>query len=564
MVRSGLAVLMLVAAVFAAPPTGISWVETFRDNFDGTTLDTTKWSPHDHFCGTRNNELQAYVPEAATVSGGQCRLLAERRQADYGYCGQPTNVKEYAAGIIISADTFDQQYGYWEARCKVPAGRGLWPAFWMLPYDKWPPEIDVLEILGHEPDRVYMTNHYNNELGVHEGNGTSYKGPDFSADFHDFGVLWRPDSIVWYVDGVVRHRSGVGVPQEPFYILANLAVGGNWPGAPDSATVFPCSFDIDHIAVWQYPDSILERFNRKPTVSFIAPVDGSILRGPQVTLRAAATDSNGTVARVVFTVDGDTAGVDDAEPWDVVWDVSEAGEYALACIAVDDSGVVSDPARVSVRIAAADGNLVLNGEFDDSLAYWGGGGSNGATGTNSVVTGAGLSGANAARVSLTTAGTADWHYQFSQQVPLIAGDTFEVWFDARATANKPIRAMFQQDRSPWTEYWSTPVTVGTTAATFGPFRYVSTVTDPDARLKFLLGADTADIWLDNIRVLWKPARASVRAMRPARGVRGVAARPRRYDVAGRVVAEGALSADGAEVEEDRSTRRARLRLRLER
>jgi beta-glucanase (GH16 family) len=554
-------VVVTASTVIAAPPAGIAWVETFRDDFDGTTLDTTKWHPHDHFCGTRNNELQAYVPENAIIENGLCRLIAEQRQVDYGYCGQPANVKQYAAGIIISEDTFDQQYGYWEIRCQSPAGQGLWPAFWMLPYDKWPPEIDVLEILGHEPDRVHMTNHYNNELGAHQATGTSYKGPDFSAGFHEFGVLWRPDSLVWYVDGVVRHRSGSGVPQEPFYILANLAVGGNWPGAPDASTQFPCSFDIDHIAVWQFPDSVLNRFNKRPVVTIEQPANGSIVRaGQALTIRAAASDSDGVVSRVVFLVDGDTLSTATGAPWETPWNESTPGTYAITCYAVDDSGWVSEPARATVRLIPADGDLILNGEFDDSLTYWSGGGSSGAAGTPTVVTGAGLSGTHAARITLTSAGTADWHYQFSQNVPLIAGDTLEIWFDAKASVSKPVRIMFQQNQSPWSEYWSTALTVGTSPTTFGPYRFVSTVTDPNARLKFLVGADTADIWLDNVRVLWKPSTSAVphQSVRPRRTTRH--RRAARFDVRGRAIPVTAEAADGAVVEEQGSRGRVRVRI----
>lgn len=243
-------IAVLHVFLFGAPPKTASWALTFQDEFNGTSLDTSKWHPHDHFCGVRNDELQAYMPENIAVSNGMCRQTCEKRAVNYGYCGQASIVKDYASAMMVTMNKFDQQYGYFEMRCKIPKGKGYWPAFWLLPYNKWPPEIDILEILGHEPNKVYMTNHYvvNNQ---HQSTGGSYTGPDFSADFHTFGVEWDSSKIVWYVDSVERFRSTSGIPAEPFFILVNLALGGAWPGAPDATTVFPGYFDVDWVRVYK-------------------------------------------------------------------------------------------------------------------------------------------------------------------------------------------------------------------------------------------------------------------------------------------------------------------------
>ncbi|HUI93071.1 MAG TPA: glycoside hydrolase family 16 protein [Chitinivibrionales bacterium] len=252
-IRSCFYALVIAAfspSLFAAPPKTASWTLTFDDEFNGTALDTSKWSPHDHFCGVRNNELQAYMPENISVANGLDRETCEKRAVNYGYCGQPSIAKDYASGMMITMDKFDQQFGYFECRCKIPKGKGYWPAFWLLPYNKWPPEIDILEILGDEPDKVYMTNHYLVN-GVHQSTGGSWTGPDFSAGFHTFGVEWDSSKIVWYVDSVERFRSTDGIPAEPFFMLVNLALGGDWPGSPDSTTVFPGYFDIDWVRVYK-------------------------------------------------------------------------------------------------------------------------------------------------------------------------------------------------------------------------------------------------------------------------------------------------------------------------
>jgi beta-glucanase (GH16 family) len=250
-----LVVLAIPGFLCAAPPKTSSWSLSFDDEFDGLSLDTTKWHPHDHFCGVRNDELQAYMPENITVANGLCREKCEKRTVNYGYCGQPSIVKDYASAMMVTMDKFDQKFGYFEMRCKIPKGKGLWPAFWLLPYNKWPPEIDILEILCHEPNKIYMTNHYTVN-GQHQSKGGAWTGSDFSADFHTFGVEWDSSKIVWYVDGVERFRSTSGVPAEPFFILVNLALGGAWPGAPDSTTILPAYFDIDWVRVYKKAGTI--------------------------------------------------------------------------------------------------------------------------------------------------------------------------------------------------------------------------------------------------------------------------------------------------------------------
>lgn len=221
------------------------WTLTFHDEFDGKKLDTKKWigSYPDNVRTHSNNEQQYYAEDGYEMKDGALRLIGLKREKG----GMP-----YTSGIVTSYGKFSQKYGWFEIRAKFPKGKGMWPAFWLLPDDKtWPPEIDILEILGHEPNVVYLTNHYNNADGKHEGHGGSFKGPDLSQDFHTFAVEWKADEIVWYVDGEERFRSSQGIPSVPMYILANLAVGGDWPGNPDDATPFPGVMIIDYIRIYQ-------------------------------------------------------------------------------------------------------------------------------------------------------------------------------------------------------------------------------------------------------------------------------------------------------------------------
>ena len=229
--------------VQAEPKIPSQWQLTFSDEFNGGPLDTTKWNTTYPY-GRRTTPTNAeYVDNAFEFNNGVIRIRADKTLVN-GY--------NYTSGIIASWNKFSQRYGYFEARLKIPKGRGFWPTFWLLPADtSWPPEIDIMENLGHRPDKIFLTNHYVALTGENSMTGGTFIGPDYSADFHTFAVDWQPNLIVWYIDDVERFRSMVGVPNIPMYVLANLAVGGSFPGAPDETTPFPSYLDVDYIRVYQ-------------------------------------------------------------------------------------------------------------------------------------------------------------------------------------------------------------------------------------------------------------------------------------------------------------------------
>ena len=223
------------------------WQLTFDDEFNGSGLDLQKWTPSDPWGHERNHELQAYVKDAFDVQEGVLHIQARKQQAFYS-----GKQRDFTSGMMTTRGKFSQRYGRFEIRCRVPKGKGMWPAFWLLPDSpQWPPEIDALEILGHEPNKVYLTQHFRDAQGKHGSHGGSWVGPDFSAGFHEFAVEWSPQAIVWFVDGVERFRSEKDIPDGKMYVLVNLAVGGDWPGAPDEATQFPADFAVDYVRVYQ-------------------------------------------------------------------------------------------------------------------------------------------------------------------------------------------------------------------------------------------------------------------------------------------------------------------------
>jgi beta-glucanase (GH16 family) len=221
------------------------WQLVFSDEFNGRELNRQKWQTRFPWGRDRSSvgELQYYARDAFREANGELRIVAEENPESDSH--------PYNSGLISSHSSFTTTYGRFEIRCKVPAGKGLWPAFWLLPVDtSWPPEIDVFELLGHETNTVHMNVHWSVD-GAHRQDKGEFTGPDFSKRYHTFAVEWEPDKLTWFVDDVIRHQVTGHSPQVPMYVLANLAVGGDWPGAPNADTGFPATFKIDYIRVYE-------------------------------------------------------------------------------------------------------------------------------------------------------------------------------------------------------------------------------------------------------------------------------------------------------------------------
>ncbi len=222
------------------------WTLTFHDEFDGSSLDTAAWRRRYHWGeAVINDELQAYVDDAFRVGNGALSIVGEQRAGSYG--GQ---AMDYTSGVLCS--NLYQKYGWFEARLRLPAGRGFWPAFWLLG-DTSINEIDAMEWLGHEPTVFYTTVHYGTDYATdHSSDGQAHRTDDLSAAFHVYAVEWDEAKVVWYLDGreVFRH-AGRGVPQVPVYAIVNLAIGGGWPGPPDATTPFPGLLQVDYVRVYR-------------------------------------------------------------------------------------------------------------------------------------------------------------------------------------------------------------------------------------------------------------------------------------------------------------------------
>lgn len=261
------ATILLVATLFALPVEGQDYQLVWQDEFDGTQLDLGKWAPQigdgcPSLCGWGNNELQYYRSQNATVAGGFLTITAKEES----FAGH-----DYTSARLRTRNLGDWTYGRIVMRAKMPIGRGLWPAFWMLPtdavYGTWAAsgEIDILEYLGHDPDRVSGTLHYGGPYPDNDYSSNSFTlgTGDFHEDFHEFALEWEPCEIRWYVDGALyatqTNWGSTGGPypapfDQRFHLLLNVAVGGNLPGDPDETTVFPQQLVVDYVRVYQLPD----------------------------------------------------------------------------------------------------------------------------------------------------------------------------------------------------------------------------------------------------------------------------------------------------------------------
>lgn len=226
----------------------------WSDEFDGSSLDLSNWNieitdtPH-------NNEMQAYVNRNYYVSGGFLHIVAKR---------EDSGSKHYTSSRMNTQGKRDFLYGKFEARLKMPKGKGLWPAFWLMPTWKggqWPStgEIDIMETVGSDPYNSHSTLHYGYSVQQHQWKGDSVSVPGgYYSDFHVYSCEWQPGKITFYLDGKLFSTR---TPQEcqpwpfdsnnKFYVILNFAVGGDWPGAPDGSTPFPSEFVIDYVRVYQ-------------------------------------------------------------------------------------------------------------------------------------------------------------------------------------------------------------------------------------------------------------------------------------------------------------------------
>ncbi|MDX1943525.1 MAG: glycoside hydrolase family 16 protein [Saprospiraceae bacterium] len=235
------------------------------ENFDNNTLDLKSWEYQlgdgcPDLCGWGNNEGQWYTDDIKNVSVKDGFLYITALK-------ESKNNKEYTSARLRTKGKRDFKFGRIDVRAKLPKGQGIWPAIWLLPTDEvfggWPKsgEIDLVELVGHEPNVLWGTVHYGPAWPNNKLDNNRYYLPkgDFSDDFHVFSLLWQENEIIWLLDNQQIYQRIIPNMLQPenypfnerFHLILNVAVGGNWPGYPDATTVFPQEMVVDYVKVYQ-------------------------------------------------------------------------------------------------------------------------------------------------------------------------------------------------------------------------------------------------------------------------------------------------------------------------
>lgn len=421
-------VLVFIVMMGTSPLFGQCWNLVWADEFNGTSLDVTKWTPQTGGGGWGNNELQHYTARAENieVSSGSLKIVA--RSEVYGG-------NNYTSARIRSIQKGDWTYGKFEARMKLSVAKGMWPAFWMMPtdnvYGNWPNsgEIDIMELIGTYPARSYATMHTSSATaGVSTSSGSNYDlaTGNFSDAFHDFSVEWSPNQLKWFVDGVLFATKTPadfgGFPwrfDKDFHLILNLAVGGNWPGSPDGTTNFPQTTEVEYVRVYQKNEQLTVR-----GLTTVEPAATTSYTTPNI----ASTTYNWTVPSGATIVSGQGS-----SQISVTWG-AVSGD--VTCSISTPCGTTSAAKTVNVTP-----NLLQNWSFESNLDNWNSAAYNGSTATfASSVEANAPNGARIACVNTTAVSANSWHVQMSQSgMNVVGGQNYTFKFKAKSNGtNKRI------------------------------------------------------------------------------------------------------------------------------
>jgi len=236
----------------------------WQDEFDGKSLDYSKWECEQNAFGGGNNELQMYTDRQRNVRVENGFLVLEARKEKTDIAG---TVRDFSSARIRSKNRGDWMYGRFDIRAKLPSGQGIWPAIWMLPtddkYGDWAScgEIDIMEFKGHEPRKLHTTLHFGSRWPNNRFNTNVFETKkDLTLDFHTYSLDWRKEKITWLLDGqevysTSRWESDQGPYPAPFdqrfHLILNVAVGGGFGGPVAESTPFPAQMLIDFIRVYK-------------------------------------------------------------------------------------------------------------------------------------------------------------------------------------------------------------------------------------------------------------------------------------------------------------------------
>lgn len=461
---------------FSLPEPG--WVLVWADEFAGEGLpspDYWTFETEGNQWGWGNNEAQFYTDRRlanARVEEGRLIITALK---------ETMGGKEYTSARINARKLGGWLYGRFEARMKLPSGRGIWPAFWMMPVDNfyggWPAggEIDIMEFFGFMPDTIYCTIHtsaYNHRRGTQKG--SKLKVANLHDEYHLYAVEWFPDRLDFYMDEtkVFSYKKPGDHPavwpfDQHFYPILNCAVGGDWcyqmGGIGD--TPFPQVLEVDYVRVYQWNDG-------KPHTLRVTATEGGRVHyekkeryapGEEVCLRAEAEPGYKFLywSGGLSTVHGEEARIK------MFYDTTVRAHFAPAA------------------------EMLKNGDFELGLLAW----------NHWVDTKAAAAefstGQGALRVNLKRPGKQDWQVQLTQAVPLAKGKTYTVSFTAWARRRQPVTVRLNQNYPPYAAYGYQTFTIGREKKTYS-FTVTINEDDPGSRLEFDFGLGRGTVWLDDV------------------------------------------------------------------
>ena len=452
---------------------GQDWVKIWSDEFDYTGLpNSTKWTYDVGGNGWGNSESQYYTDarsENARVENGN--LIIEARKETY-------KGNDYTSARIVSKGLGDWKYGKIEVRAKIPTGKGMWPAIWMLPseniYGTWPKsgEIDIMENVGFEPNTIHWNVHtesYNHSIGTNKGDKDDFFEP--YNNYYTYAVEWYEDSIRFLVDGVEyfqfdkeSNNSNVWPFNQKFHLLLNIAVGG-WGGIQGiDANVFPQKMYVDYVRV--YRQSGIES-NYTCTVNDWS--HGEAVKTPDSTIYSPGTEVN------LHAVPDN--GYIFHKWYGTVQDTSPRLDLIM------HSDYYQTPEFIRPN------EQVKNSQFLGGIVNWGGYGAN----MNVEF------GVHKTNLSVSTPNA--WDVQMSQGgIALEEDKAYTLTVVAFASQNKTINAALGKASAPWSSYISEQLNLTTTPQTF-VLQGVMSLSDPDGRVVLNLGGDAGDVMLQEISVV---------------------------------------------------------------
>lgn len=246
-----LLVAAVVCSLFPSSPgpalaaTTPSWQLIWSDEFPTNHLDLSKWNIGQVSDQNFDGGINYYDPANVYLFNNHLVIRAT------SHVKSSNHKTYYSSGRVTTKGKFSFLYGKVEVRAKLPGTQSLWPAIWMLPADgSWPPEIDIMELMGSDPHTVSMTLHAGSSRRQRLDQ-SSYVGPDYTADYHTFSVEWTPGQLQWLIDGAVRKTVTHDVPTRAMYLRINTSIGGDWPGNPTRHTVLPQYLDVEYVRVYR-------------------------------------------------------------------------------------------------------------------------------------------------------------------------------------------------------------------------------------------------------------------------------------------------------------------------